>query len=190
MYVFPELYCSGCLDWRTAINQSFSAWNGISAYNPFMYACYTYQGSGLGQCGQGEIRYGSLGCDELGETTNYAYAAQFSSTYHQYYAIAPNFIIDINNGTIAWNTGDTNSGTWCPNPKGSFSMRDNVSHETGHAELLGHAWHTNSGGAGDNVMYPGVIGGCNCYIPQAGDIAGAQAIYPGYYPSASVGPGY
>jgi hypothetical protein len=70
-------------------------------------------------------------------------------------------------------------------------MRDTVAHETGHAELLGHALHTNdSTGEGDELMYPGADDGCACYTPQAGDIAGARAIYPGYYPSASTGPGH
>lgn len=178
VYLDPSLQNAGSnhYNFQTAANNAFSAFNGVNAYNPFFSGCYTYQGSGAGQCGQAYYTLGYVpACSgAITDTSDYG-PVNYSSSLNQYWAVLNTVTVTVDSSTtMTWNQSYTNS---C-NPTtdvGSYDGRSVIAHETGHAEALGHTNHTTS------LMHQG--GTCQCSTPQADDIAGLQAIYPGYYPS-------
>lgn len=62
----------------------------------------------------------------------------------------------------------------CNASGGTCDARTVVAHEMGHSEGLGHTGHSPA------LMMSGET--C-CYTLQGDDIAGLQAIYPGYWPA-------
>lgn len=148
-------------NFNTTVSNSLGYWNAVQgAFNPLVYNCnysgchdvITYQADDLGADGTWALTYwGDFG------------SVQYSNG--QYYAIL-NSTITTFNTEVSWNNS-FQFGTL------QADARLVATHETGHAEGLGHTYHY-------AVMH---IGAENFYTPQADDINGMQSIYTGYIPA-------
>lgn len=162
-YLDPSLN-QGSYDFTGPVNAAFSDFNNAPAYNPYTYSC------GSPGCGSMTYNSGYLGCLVYGGTFPSHGASQYSSRLGGWYAFFSSPVITFNNGWMAsWNSSLTWSNNSC-----SFQAdgRKVATHETGHAQGLGHTSYT-------AVMHQGPE---NFYTLQTNDCQGLQAIYPGALP--------
>lgn len=163
-------------DFRNDISNAFGDYNGVLAWNPYMYTCYG------GPCINNVV-----GSYELGNTsdptwtcgssvvyafTNYTSLGNVEYSNGLYYQFIQSTDDQFNpESYFYWN----NTLTW----GGSCShynadARKVVAHESGHVIGLGHTGHT-------AIMHQGPE---NFYKLQSDDIAGIQYIYNGSSPSS------
>jgi hypothetical protein len=175
-YIDLSLYQGG-FDFRTAINDAFSAYNGVKAWNPYMYTCY---GGPCANSAVGDYKLGTKGdstwtCGSMGITYAFTRFVLLGPVEHSgslYYQFIEDTNAEFNpESYFHW----YNSMTWggdCTSYKADAIKV--VMHESGHVVGLGHTGHT-------AIMQQGEV---RLESLQPDDTAGLQFIYDGNSPSS------
>ncbi len=152
----------GGYNFDPAVTRAFGDFNGVPAFNPYMYACYDLTCNFQVSYSIGDLGYGVYGMTPYG---NYGSITQASG---QYYAISGANYVTFNSSTwISWNNSLIFSDT-------QADGRKVATHETGHVQDLGHTGHTPA------IMHQGAA---TYYALQQDDINGLESFYTGYIPA-------
>ncbi|MEO6887434.1 MAG: matrixin family metalloprotease [Ktedonobacteraceae bacterium] len=175
-YIDPSLYQGG-FDFRTAINNSFSQYGGVKAWNPYMNTCY---GGPCTQSTVGDYQLGSTSdptwsCGSMGIVYAFTQNTLLGPVEHTsglYYQFIRSTNVEFNpQPYFHWH----NSITWGGNCSSyNADAIKVVKHESGHVIGLGHTGHT-------AIMHQGEV---KYDTLQSDDITGIQAIYNGNSPSS------